>query len=119
MPNPAWPASIPQFVEIDGYDETLPFPVRRTQMQSGPAKQRREFTAGETALTLTTDIMTAAQAATFETFYVDTLKHGSLEWDWVHPRTQATKTFRFTGAPKAIPHKGGRVQYRLPVEIMP
>lgn len=119
MPNPIYPPELPQFVQLDGYDETLPFPVKRTRMQSGPAKQRREFTAAETAMKFPTDIMTAAQAVIFEAFYSETLKHGALEWDWVHPRTQAAKTYRFTGAPKPIPVGGGKVYYVLPLEIMP
>lgn len=119
MANPIYPVDLPQFVQLDGYDETLPFPVRRTQMQSGPAKQRREFTAAETPMKVATDIMTAVQAATFEAWYIETLKHGSLEWDWVHPRTQDVTTFRFTGGPKPVPLKGGRVYYLLPIEAMP
>lgn len=119
MPNPTWPPELPQFVEITGYDETLPFPVKRTQMQRGPAKQRRDGTSTPPPFNFTTDIMTAAQAAIFETFYFDTLKHGSLEWDWVHPRSQATKTFRFTAGPKPIPLGNGKVQYALALEAMP
>lgn len=118
MPN-AWPSTLPQFVALDGYDEAMPHPVKRTRMGSGPAKQRREFTAAETTIKFATDTMSAAQAAIFETFYFETLKHGSLEWDWVHPRTQATKTYRFTGAPKPVPLGGGKVYYILPLEIMP
>lgn len=119
MANPVWPPSLPQYVQLEGYDETLPWPVKRTRMQSGRAKQRRIGTAGEHPLQLTTDVMTAAQAATFEAFYVDTLKTGSLPFDWVHPRTQAVTTFRLTGPAKPIALAGGRTQYRLPVEIMP
>lgn len=119
MANPVYPPGLPGFVQIDGYDETLPFPVVRTKTQSGPAKQRREFTAAETPFGLATDIMTAAQGATFEAWYIETLKHGSLEWDWVHPRTQEVSTFRFTAGPKPIPTKGGRVFYKIAIEKMP
>lgn len=119
MANPVYPPELPQFVEIQGYDETLPFPVRRTPMQAGPAKQRREYTAAETPITLRTDIMTAVQAAIFEAWYIETLKHGSLEWDWIHPRTQEIKTFRFTAGPKPVPAAGGRVRYFLAIEMMP
>lgn len=119
MANPMYPAELPQFVQIDGYDETLPWPVKRTQMQSGPAKQRREFTAAETPIKFRTDVMTAAQAAVFEEWYYVTLGHGSLEWDWVHPRTQDVATYRFTAGPKPLPVAGGRVAYLLSLEIMP
>lgn len=119
MPNPVYPPELPQFVQIEGYEETLPFPVKRTPVQSGPAKQRREFTAAETPIGFNTDVMTAAQATIFEAFYFDTLKHGALEFDYVHPRTQAVRTYRFTAGPKPVPQPGGRVYYRLQLEIMP
>ncbi|WP_316978053.1 hypothetical protein [Shumkonia mesophila] len=119
MVNPVYPAELPPFVELEGFEETLPFPVKRTPMDSGPVKQRREFTAAETPMQFTTDIMTTAQGVIFEAWYIETLKQGSLEWDWVHPRTQQAVTFRFTAGPKAMPLKGGRVQYRLALEIMP
>ena len=119
MANPIYPVGLPQFVQLDGYDEALPWPVKRTKMQSGPAKQRREFTAAETPFSLATDIMTASQAAIFEAWYYETLAMGSLEWDWVHPRTQAVTTYRFTAGPKPVPVAGGRVYYRLAVEAMP
>ncbi len=119
MPNAVWPPSLPQFVEIDGYDETLPFPVLRTAMQTGPAKQRRTSTAAETPIAFVTDVMTAEQAATFEAFYLVTLLTGALPFDWVHPRTQQTMTYRFTAGPKPVPAKGGRVRYRLQLEVLP
>jgi hypothetical protein len=119
MPNAVWPSSLPQFVEIDGYDETLPDALLRTRMDAGPAKQRRRFTAAPRSLAAVTDLMTAAQGATFEAFFETTLQMGALPFDWAHPRTQATKTFRFREPPKAIARPGGRVQYRLSLEIMP
>lgn len=119
MPNPVWPSTLPQFVEIPGYDETLPFPIIRTAPDMGPAKQRREFTSAPTTFSLTTDVMTAAQQAIFEAFYFDTLQHGSLAWDWVHPRTQSAKTFRFTGGPKPVPASTNTVRYRLSLEALP
>lgn len=119
MANPVWPSTLPQFVEIPGYDETLPFPVVRTSPEKGPAKQRREFTAAPTPIAFMTDLMNAAQQATFETFYFTTLKHGSLAFDWVHPRTQSTKTYRFVGGPKPVPVSKIHVRYRLSLEILP
>jgi len=41
-----WPASLPQTVKATSFQETAPKEVIRTQMDAGPAKVRRRFTAG-------------------------------------------------------------------------
>jgi len=53
-------------------------------MDAGPAKVRRRFTAGVTPVAGTM-IMTAAQLATFETFFNTTLLGGTLRFSWTKP----------------------------------
>jgi hypothetical protein len=38
----------------------------------------------------------------FDQFFVITTKGGSLPYDWVHPRTGASKTFQFRSLPNYI-----------------
>ena len=85
MTNPVWPASLPQFVDRP-HTEGMPDALLRTPMDAGPAKTRRRFTAGIKPVKAQMDL-TAAQAATFETFFDVTLKAGALAFDWVLPRT--------------------------------
>ncbi len=94
MADVTWPVSLPQFVQESGYSESLEDQTVETGMSSGPVKIRRRFTASFRPIQCTI-MCTAAQAATFETFYVTTLRGGSLPFDWVNPRTQTAATFRF------------------------
>lgn len=109
MANAVWPVSLPQYVLEAGYQESLEDQLLETQMDAGVAKIRRRFTAPYRRFTVTVQ-MDATQMATFETFFLTTLKGGSLVFDWVHPRTQAAKTFRFRRpAPSVMPIGGSTV----------
>ena len=44
MANPTWPASLPQYVQEGGYQETLQDQTVESNMETGPAKIRRRFT---------------------------------------------------------------------------
>jgi len=90
-----WPADLPQEVLFDGYKERPAKVLLRTPMDAGPAKVRRRTTAGIRNIQFVVE-MTRAQAVIFETWYRDILKDGSLAFEWVHPRTQASCIYRFT-----------------------
>ena len=42
-----WPATLPQEILAEGYEEGLPDVLVRTKMDAGPDKVRRRATAGE------------------------------------------------------------------------
>ena len=42
----AWPSSLPDHVLQQGHNESLANVTSRSQMDAGPAKVRRRFTAG-------------------------------------------------------------------------
>ncbi len=46
MSNPVWPPSLPQRPLAQGFSEQAPDTLIRTQMEAGPPKVRRRFTAG-------------------------------------------------------------------------
>lgn len=121
MTNPIWPVGLPQDVLTDGYGESMADLVLRSQMDAGPAKQRRRFTAGVKTHSIAVAV-TRAQVATFETFYYTTLGGGALPWDWTHPRLQTTVTFRFIGGqvPQIKPEPGAaRWLISAQIEQMP
>src|SRR5437870_11881029 len=105
-----WPASLPQTVFADGYKEEFPMNALRTQMDAGPPKMRRRYTAAFRPFT-GTEIFTTAQVATLDTFFVTTLQGGALAFDWSHPRTGAAASVRFT-KPPVVTSLGGGV-YRV------
>lgn len=90
---PVWPQSLPQVLLLDGYQEEPPNLVMRTEMDAGPAKVRRRFTAGERPI-IGALHLTKAQVQTLDDFYLITLQGGSVKFDWSHPRTGAAATFR-------------------------
>lgn len=93
-----WPGSLPDEFLVSGFLETLPNNVLRSKMDVGPAKLRRISTAADRPITGQI-YMSAAQVATHDTFYVTTLKSGSLPFDWTDPRTDASVSFRYFGLP--------------------
>ena len=119
MPNPVWPASLPQDVLVEGYEETFPELALRTEMDAGPAKVRRRFTAGVRTLNVMS-AMTRTQVATLDTFFATTTQGGALQFDWVHPRTGSAAALRFTRPPMTAPEPGGqRWRVELELEVLP
>jgi hypothetical protein len=119
MANPSWPASLPQLVAVEGYGEAPPDTTLRSQMDAGPAKVRRRFTAGVRPLTLQLDL-DGAQVETLDGFFEAILKGGALAFDWVHPRTQSAATLRFARPPAYRPgHSDAAWQALLELEILP
>ena len=83
---PAWPATLPQQISEEGYDEQLPRVSIRTPMDAGPAKARRVASSNSRFISANLK-MTFAQAEIFDAFFLTTLKGGSLAFTWTHPRT--------------------------------
>ena len=96
---PTWPLTLPAAPEGPGYTETLPNTLVRTAMDAGPPKVRQRYTAGVRPFSMTW-MLTKAQVAILDTFYLSTLAGGSLSFDGLpQPRTQAAATFRFVEPP--------------------
>jgi hypothetical protein len=114
-----WPASLPQLVAVEGYEESPPETALRTEMDAGPAKVRRRFTAGVRPITAQLDL-DAAQVETLDQFYVTTLAGGALRFDWVDPRNQAAVELRFVRPPVYRP-AGSDAAWTafLQLEVMP
>lgn len=118
MANPTWPASLPQYVQEGGYQETLQDQTVESNMETGPAKIRRRFTKSIRKFQISM-LMTPAQATAFEAFWQDTVKGGSIPFDWVHPRTRAAATLRFRNpAPQFSTVGGTNVNVSFNLEII-
>jgi len=112
-----WPVTLPDYVLQDGYLEQPPENTIRTKMDVGPPKARRRATSAPRPIKCRQH-MTAAQVVTFDTFYVTTLKSGSLPFEWQHPRTGSTVNFMFTEPPSYTPI-GAEFYVDMSLEVMP
>src|SRR5262249_38482241 len=137
MPNPVWPAELPQIVQLSGYQESPPDLVLRTQMDAGPAKVRRRFTSGvrpiKASLTLHEN-----ECQMLDNFFIQDCAGGALAFDWQSQRspdaselvdesdlvTDSTfllvaRSMRFVKPPTYQPLGGELYEAMLDLEILP
>jgi hypothetical protein len=97
-----WPATLPP-PALSTLNESPPENRLATGMDKGPPKVRRRSTAGvrPLAFILRCD---DAQCADLDDFFVNTTYSGVDTFDYVHPRTGAACTARFT--PGTVPTYG-------------
>ncbi|WP_185802979.1 hypothetical protein [Pontivivens nitratireducens] len=98
----SWPSSLPLPFEISQFSETGPTAIRRTQMDAGPAKQRRVSTAAPEMFTLKFTARNPAMRADFIAWYKVALMHGALSFEMIHPTDAVLRTWRFTDRPYSI-----------------
>jgi hypothetical protein len=79
-----WPGILPQQLLISGYGEQFADQVLRTQMDAGPAKARRRFTAAPRPISGEI-VVTPAQLVFFRAWYYNVLMGGALRFGWVDP----------------------------------
>lgn len=118
----SWPANIPSAFENAGYSYDPQSGVIRVDMETGPAKQRRRFTAvvknhkGNILLTL-------AQFQTWESWFENTIAFGTLPFTMPHPLTGAEITARIVPGEspyKFTPEAGtGRGLLAIEIEALP
>ena len=112
-----WPVTLPQLPDI-GLQETAPDLVLRTEMDAGPAKVRRRFTAGVREFRTTVSPLTAAQVQTLDDFFVNDLT-GVLPFDWQIPRSGATVEMRFVEPPRYDAIDPTFYRASLSLEVLP
>lgn len=116
---PSWPTSLPQTLIAVNYNQSFPDVTIKSDMDAGPAKVRRRFTAGITPVS-GVQIYTSAQLATFQEFFEDTLLGGSLRFSWTKPpaHTEACE-MRFTAVPTFTILGNGVYEIEIALEILP
>ena len=90
-----WPDTLPQAWLNEGYQETLPNVMIRSEMDAGPAKSRRRFTAQVTPIKAQL-LLTTTEKGYLETFFNTTTAGGSLSFTFPH---NGADVLRFTEAP--------------------
>lgn len=82
---------------MTGQMSERPIPiVERTEMESGPQKQRRKQSRTMVERDITY-IFSAAEYATFKTWFYTTSLYGSKFFNWTDPVTSTTKDARIVG----------------------
>ncbi len=114
-----WPATLPDTLSLEGLSDRLPSGAIRTQMDGGPVKQRRRFTAAVEPITGSL-VLTAAQTEILDAFWLTTTKMGTLSFNWTHPRKLTAVEMRFvaTSPPQYTP-AGGLYSVTLELEVLP
>lgn len=97
----------------------------RTQMDTGPPKVRRRFTAAITRISVPLTLR-GSQKQVFDDFYINDLVDGVTTFDWQDPTTDQTVSFRIgeSGYPDFVLEVGGSPDDRiwrgvLDLEILP
>lgn len=112
-----WPAELPQKFDEGGFSEVFGNNVITTEMDSGPSKRRRRFTAAVDKI-VGKMYMTQAQVNTFETFYRTTCADGSIDVEMLHPRKGTSVILQWDGAPKLSPVVSG-MYVSLSFKVLP
>ncbi len=113
----SWPGTLPSAPLANSFIETLPDLAIRTEMDVGPAKMRRRSTAGPRPCQMSF-LMTAAQVAALDTFYVTTIKSGADSFTFTHPRTGVSGTWRIVNPPR-WKSTGVLYQVSIDMELLP
>lgn len=113
-----WPDTLPEAPLLDGFHETPPATVIRTEMEQGPAKLRRRTTAGVGKMEMRY-LLSKAEVAALESFYQETLGGGALSFAFTHPRTGLSVTCRFTEPPQYATTNGSYFLIALTLETLP
>lgn len=114
----SWPATLPVSPLLDGFIETVPETIIRTDMDQGPAKTRQRTTAGVRYFKM--DFMlTKAQTSIFDGFYLNDINGGASAFDFIHPRTGETLSLRLKSVPQYMAQNAKYFRVRLEAEALP
>lgn len=113
---PTWPATLPQSPDADGYTERPGYPVIQAPVD-GPPLTRRRYTAAPKSYTVSF-LLTDAQRAIFETFYIDEIDHGAIPYLW-RERGIAANPLRLFGVADepTVSYLGG-IYWRLALRLV-
>ena len=115
----AWPSTLPA-PRFDGYEVAPVQAFERTDMESGPARQRAIFTDVPENISLTVRL-TAAEMVTFRTFWLATIHNGAdvFTCDKIDVGAGfATYNVRATASYRARPLPGMNWDVSFPVEVL-
>ena len=113
-----WPIELPQSPLIRGYNKTKLDSRLTTNVDAGPPKVRNRFTAVPANIRLNL-VIDKEQMQVLENFYYTTLNNGVRLFEWVDPRTNQIKTYRFLSPYTENPISGDLYDVVLELEEQP
>ncbi len=99
---PAWPGTLPTAPFFDGLEFSPVDQSISTEMETGPPKRRRRFSA-ELVVVRVPMLLTGTELAAFRTFYNTSLSGGSATFTFTDPSDGTTATYQFITAPSWRP----------------
>lgn len=118
MASATWPASLPQNILQRGFREKEQPQHARSQMDVGPAKMRRRYTA-PIKIVNATILVDSTQKAALETFYSTTLGGGVLDFTWKDFITGSSQDYRFTDSIEFTAASPTNFYAKLSMESLP
>lgn len=117
MTNNFWPSDLPA-PEVDGYQIQPQTPTIRTDMDQGPARQRRRFRSAPTLYQVKW-VLTEPQLATFESWYHHVILQGASWFDVSLRNGQGMQTVeaRFTAPWQASMMGGPHYEVSATLEV--
>jgi hypothetical protein len=89
-----WPSDLANVLKLTGATDQRVGAKIRSDVEVGPAIVRRRYTTSIRNVSIPV-VMTHAERAIFDAFYVDDLVEGTLSFNWVDPKDDTTVSFRF------------------------
>ena len=115
----AWPLTLPQNLELEGFEETAPNTIISTQMETGAPKRRQRYTAAIRPIKGSVFLTSRQQRQDLDDFFCNTLAGGSLPFTWAHPITLDSVTMAFSSQPKYSVLGVNNFRATLALEIRP
>ena len=115
---PIWPEILPVYPLLQGYRETMPETVLRSDMETGPAKLRQRSTATISKIHLQF-LVNDTQLTAFRDFYQETLSGGALGFSFYHPTKLENVTCRFATPYEVVSVNGTFHRVQAVLEVMP
>lgn len=115
-----WPPQLQQLLSTDSFNYMFGETTIRSDMDVGPAKVRRRFTAGVDTLSCSIQ-MSYENFQILRDFFDVTLNGGVNQFEYTHPFTQELALFRMVGPPSLRPLGNGGVEYEVSMkwEVLP
>ena len=116
---PAWPASLPQYPLLAGFQLGTPDTVLRASAETGPPLTRRRFTAAAVPVQCTVKVGSLALKDAFALFLRNDLADGALSFTWagLSERTGGgAGNFQFSSPPDFAPEGANR--WRISMRLL-
>ena len=113
-----FPASLQEKFNEQGFNYKIGETKLRSQMDVGPAKQRRRFTKSIDTVNATINLF-YDDKETLKDFHDTTLDGGTLSFLFEDPFTQTQIEYRFVNAPSIAPIGGEWFSVSMQLEILP